>query len=61
MIRIHAKSISPREVLENFVKKKEDFKKTRNSFKVTPSRNDFVRFLKSTYGVIPTFSKVKAT
>ena len=61
MIRIHAKSISPREVLENFVKKKEDFKKTRNGFKVIPSRNDFVLSLKSTYGVIPTFFKVKTT
>ena len=55
VIRSHAKSKSLHEVLENLVKKEEDFKKTRNCFKDYPSRNVFVINLKSFYGVNPTF------
>ena len=55
VIRSHAKSKLPHEVLENLVKKEEDFKKTRNCFKGSPSRNVFVINLKSFYGVNPNF------
>ena len=56
VIRSHAKSKSFHEVLENLVKKEEDFKKTRNCFKGSPSRNVFVLNLKFFFcGVNPKF------